>query len=110
MAAKIKKGDTVEVIAGADKGARGKVLEVFPDENKVRVEGVRIQKRHIKAGSRQSMPQGGILDRPGKIHLSNVRFYSSKLERSVRVGFEKKEDGSKVRVARGSENAGTELD
>ena len=109
MAAKIKKGDTVEVIAGADKGARGMVLKVLADENKVVVEGVRIQKRHIKAGSRQSMPQGGILDKPGKIHISNVRLFSSKLDAGVRVGFEIKDDGSKVRVARGEHN-GTELD
>jgi large subunit ribosomal protein L24 len=107
--AKIKKGDTVVVIAGKDKGATGKVLEVFPGENKVKVEGVNVQKRHVKAGSRQSMPQGGILDRPGKIHISNVRFFSSKVDAAVRVGFEVK-DGKKVRVARGKGHAGTELD
>ncbi len=109
MAAKIKKGDMVEVIAGKDKGKRGHVLRVLPSENRVVVEGVNIQKRHIKAGSRQSMPQGGILDKPGKIHISNVRFYSTKIDKGVRVGFEKKEDGTKVRVARG-ESSGTELD
>ena len=109
MAAKIKKGDTVEVIAGKDKGKRGRVLEVLVDESRVVVEGVNIQKRHIRAGSRQSMPQGGILDKPGKIHISNVRFFSTKLDKAVRVGFEKKDDGTKVRVARG-ESSGTELD
>ena len=109
MAAKIKKGDMVEVIAGKDKGKRGHVLDVLPDEDRVVVEGVNIQKRHIRAGSRQSMPQGGILDKPGKIHISNVRFYSTKLDAGVRVGFEVKEDGSKVRVARG-EKSGSELD
>lgn len=108
MAAKIKKGDEVEVLAGKDKGARGKVLQVLPDH--VVVEGVNIQKRHVKSGARQSMPQGGILDRPGKIHISNVRLYSSKLERGVRVGFEVLEDGSKVRVARGRTGGGTQLD
>ncbi len=110
MAAKIKKGDTVEVTAGKNKGDRGKVLQVFPKDGKLIVEGVNIQKRHVKAGARQSMPQGGILDRPGKIDISNVRFYSSKLERAVRVGFKTLEDGSKVRVARGREANGTELD
>jgi large subunit ribosomal protein L24 len=109
MAAKIKKGDQVEVIAGKDKGKRGRVLEVLPDQDRVVVEGVNIQKRHIRAGSRQSMPQGGILDRPGKIHISNVKFYSTKLDSAVRVGFEVKEDGTKVRVARG-EKSGTELE
>ncbi len=109
MAAKIKKGDMVEIIAGKDKGKRGRVLDVFPDLDRVVVEGVNIQKRHIRAGSRQSMPQGGILDRPGKIHISNVRYYSSKLDKGIRVGFTTKDDGTKVRVARGEDN-GTELD
>lgn len=110
MAAKIKKGDMVEVTTGKDKGTRGRVLEVFPSEDRVIVEGVNVQKRHIRPGSRQSLPQGGILDRPGKIHVSNVRFHSESLGASVRVGFEVKDDGSKVRVARGGEHAGTELD
>ena len=107
--AKIKKGDTVEVIAGKDKGARGKVLSIGKDDRIV-VEGVNIQKRHIKAGARQSIPQGGILDRPGPIHISNVRLWSDKLEKSVRVGFEIDSDGHKKRVARGQGVAGTALD
>ncbi len=110
MAAKIKKGDTVEVIAGKDRGAKGKVLEVLVKEDRVIVEGVNIQKRHVKAGARQSMPQGGILDRPGKIHISNVRLHSDKLDRGVRVGFDVLKDGSKVRVARGRDVGGTQLD
>ncbi|MEL7369063.1 MAG: 50S ribosomal protein L24 [Myxococcota bacterium] len=110
MAAKIKKGDMVEVIAGKDKGATGQVLEVFPSESRVIVEGVNIQKRHIKAQARPSMPEGGIIDRPGKIHVSNVRFYSSKLEKGVRVGFQLNSNGSKVRVARGRNNNETALD
>ncbi len=110
MAAKIKKGDTIEVITGKDKGATGEVLEVLTQENRVIVEGVNIQKRHVKAGARQSTPQGGILDTPGKIHISNVRLYSDKLNRGVRVGFEVLKDGSKVRVARGADVGGTQLD
>ncbi|MEM7679135.1 MAG: 50S ribosomal protein L24 [Myxococcota bacterium] len=110
MAAKIKKGDMVEVIAGKDKGATGQVLEVFPAEHRVIVEGVNIQKRHIKAQARPSMPEGGIIDRPGKIHVSNVRFYSSKLEKGVRVGFKINSNGAKVRVARGRDNQETALD
>jgi large subunit ribosomal protein L24 len=110
MAAKVKKGDLVEVITGKNKGQKGKVLEVFGDEDRVIVEGVNVQKRHVKAGARQSMPQGGILDRPGKIHVSNVRLYSDKLEKGVRVGFKVLEDGSKVRVARGRNAGDTVLD
>lgn len=110
MAAKIRKGDMVEVIAGRDKGARGTVLEVLRRENRLIVEGVNMIKRHVKAGARQSMPQGGILERAGKIHVSNVRLWSEKLERGVRVGFETLDDGSKVRVVRGGEGSGTRLD
>lgn len=106
---KIKKGDTVQVMAGADKGKRGKVLQVFPKEGKVRVEGVFVHKKHLKPGVSQRMPNGGIVDRPGKIDISNVQFYSEKLGKAVRVGILTKDDGSKVRVARGS-GEGIELD
>ena len=105
---KIKKGDLVEVISGRNKGEKGRVLEVFLTEQKVRVEGIFVQKRHVKAGARQNMPSGGILDRPGKIHISNVRLWSDKLEKGVRVGFEKK-NGEMVRVARGRKGSGTEV-
>ncbi|MGF1509653.1 MAG: 50S ribosomal protein L24 [Myxococcota bacterium] len=110
MAAKIKKGDTVLVVSGKDRGTRGKVLEVFPGEDRVIVEGVNIQKRHVKPGSKQSMPQGGILERPGKIHVSNVKFWSESLGSGVRVGFQVDEEGRKVRVARGTDHAETPLD
>jgi large subunit ribosomal protein L24 len=110
MPQKIKKGDLVEVISGRNKGEKGKVLEVLAAEDKIRVEGVFIQKRHVKAGARQNMPSGGILDKPGKIHISNVRLYSEKLDKGVRVGFKKLEDGNLVRVARGRNVNGTELD
>ena len=107
---KIKKGDLVEVIAGRDKGKRGKVLDVFISEGKIRVDQVFIQKRHLKAGANQKLPNGGIIDKPGKIDISNVKFYSEKLGRPVRVGFAVREDGSKVRVARGKHGEAVELD
>lgn len=107
---KLRKGDTVEVIAGRDKGKRGKILEIFPEDGKVRVEGVFVQKRHLKPGSNARMPNGGILDRPGRISASNVRFYSDKLGKAVRVGFKVKDNGEKVRVARGLDNKEAELD
>ena len=110
MAAKIRKGDTVLVIAGKDKGSRGKVLEVDPAEDRVVVEGVNIHKRHVAPGSRQSLPQGGILDRPAPIQISNVQLWSEKLAAAVRVGFQVDGEGNKIRVARGGEHAGTELD
>lgn len=108
MAAKLKKGDLVEVIVGKDRGARGKIMEI--DGDRVRVEGIAIQKRHVKAGTRQSLPQGGIIDRPGLIHRSNVRLYSEKLGRGVRVGFKVLEGGEKVRVARGRAGESKVLD
>jgi large subunit ribosomal protein L24 len=110
MAAKVKKGDTVMVIAGRDKGTRGKVLEVFPADDKIIVEGVNVQKRHVRPGTRQNMPQGGILERPGKIHVSNVKIWSEALGAAVRVGFEIDDQGNKNRVVRGGEHAGTQLD
>lgn len=110
MAAKIKTGDTVEVITGRDAGARGKVLEVHPDEDRITVEGVNVQKVHVRPGTRQNMPQGGIMERPGKIHVSNVRFYSERLGAAVRVGFQVDENGNKTRVARGGAHAGQPVD
>jgi len=110
MAAKIKKGDTVEVTTGRDKGKRGVVLSVYPTEDRVVVEGVNVQKRHVKANVRPTLPEGGILERPGKIHISNVRLFSKELDRGVRVGFQVAEDGKKTRVARSRTGGGTELD
>lgn len=107
---KIKKGDTIQVIAGRDKGKRGKVLKVFPDEGKLQVEGVMVHKRHMRAGANQSLPNGGIIERPSKINISNVKFYSEKLGMPVRVGFEKNDSGELVRGARGSKGNGAELD
>ena len=67
----IKKGDTVEVITGNDKGATGTVLEVIPSKDRIIVEGVRMQKKHQKPT--QENQDGGIVDREGPIHISNVR-------------------------------------
>lgn len=107
---KIKKGDTVEVITGKDKGKRGKVLELYASEGKLKIEGVAVQKRHLKAGANQKIPNGGIIDKPAKVDISNVKFYSEKLGKAVRVGIEVREDGSKVRVARGRHGERTPLD
>jgi len=83
---KIKKGDTVVVLAGRDKGKSGEVLKAFPRESKVIVQGVNMIKRHTKPSTTQ---QGGIVEREAKIHVSNVAFADPK-------------DGKKVRVARRS--------
>ena len=101
MAARIRKGDRVVVISGADRGKRGEVLQVLPKEDRAVVQGVSIAKRHTKAqGATQP---GGIIEREATIHLSNVMLVDPKTDKPTRVGFRVIEgsDGarSKVRVA-----------
>ena len=90
---KIKKGDTVRVIAGVDKGKEGKVLAV--KDGKVKVEGINKVKMHIKPN--QSNPQGGIVNQEAPIDISNVMLVVD--GKATRVGFEVR-DGKKVRVAK----------
>jgi len=71
MRIRIKKNDTVEVIAGEDKGKQGRVLAVFPDKGRVLVEGVNMIKRHTKPN--QQNTQGGIIEKEAPIHVSNVK-------------------------------------
>jgi large subunit ribosomal protein L24 len=99
--AKIKKGDTVLVIAGKDKGLTGKVLEVEKDDSRVIVEGVNRVKRHTQqTESERGVKQGGILTIEAPIHLSNVMLVED--NKGVRVGFRKDENGKNVRVSRRS--------
>lgn len=99
MAAKIKKGDRVIVLAGKDKGRQGQVLRVLPKEDRVVVAGVNMIKRHTRPS--QSDPQGGIKNREAALHISNVAFVDPKSGEPTRVGF-RIEDGKKVRVAKKS--------
>ena len=92
---KIKKGDTVVVIAGKDKGAKGKVLKVLVERDRVIVEGVNKVKRHSKPTPKS---QGGILEKEMSIHVSNVMLLDSKTDKPTRVRNEIK-DGKKVRVS-----------
>jgi large subunit ribosomal protein L24 len=103
---RIKKGDTVEVIAGKHKSKRGKVLEVLSDKDRVRIEGVATLKRHMKPGRFRKTPQGGIVEMDGTVHISNVLPIDPKTDKPTRVGFEMRGD-KKVRVARPS---GTPID
>ncbi|WP_425999906.1 50S ribosomal protein L24 [Caulobacter sp. DWR1-3-2b1] len=96
MAAKIKKGDRVVVLAGKDKGKQGAVSEVRPKENRVIVEGVNLVQRHTKAT--QADPQGGIKSKEAALHVSNVAIVDSN-GKPTRVGF-KIEGDKKVRVAK----------
>jgi large subunit ribosomal protein L24 len=96
---KIKKGDQVQVIAGRDKGKRGKVLRVDRKAGRIVVEHVNMVKRHTKANAR-STAQGGIIEREGGIAIANVALVSPDSGRPSRVGFKVLEDGRKVRVAK----------
>jgi large subunit ribosomal protein L24 len=99
--AKIKKNDQVVVIAGRDKGKRGRVLEVLPALAKVKVEGVGMMKRHQKANP-QSNRGGGIIDKEAYINISNVQLIDPQSGKPTRVKYQKEADGSKVRVAASS--------
>ena len=79
----VKRGDEVVVIAGSEKGRRGKVISVLPDRNRVLVEGVKMIKRHAKRS--QQHPQGAIVEKEGSIHASNVMLASNFDSRRVRV-------------------------
>jgi large subunit ribosomal protein L24 len=100
MAAKIRKGDKVQVLTGKDKGKRGEVLRVLPTENRAVVQGVNVATHHTKP---KGMGQpGGIERREAAIQLSNLAVIDPKSDKPTRVGFKVLEDGKKVRVAKAS--------
>ena len=99
MAAKIKKGDKVVVIAGKDKGKTGDVLQVIVAENRVVVSGINVAKRHTKA---QGANEGGIIAKNMPIHISNVQLRDPKSGKPTRVGFKTLDGGKKARVAKRS--------
>ena len=92
---KIKKGDEVIVLAGKDKGKRGNVLRVRPDDRVV-VEGVNVAKKHQKPNPQLGTP-GGIVEKEMPLHVSNVAVYNPATGKADRVGFKVLEDGRKVR-------------
>jgi large subunit ribosomal protein L24 len=96
MAAKIKKGDRVVVLAGKDKGRQGDVVRVFPKESRLVVGGLNLVQRHTKPT--QGDPQGGIKSKEAPMHVSNVAIVDSK-GKPTRVGF-RVEGDKKVRVAK----------
>ena len=83
---KLRKGDTVIVIAGSDKGKTGEILQVLSSENKVIVEGINVVTKHVKPS--QSDPEGGIITREAPIDASNVAYYDSKAKAAVKLGYE----------------------
>ena len=108
MARHIRKGDLVVVIAGKHKGQTGKVLEIVTRNDRVRIEGVNTVKRHLKPGRDPKVPQGGIIEKFGTIHISNVLPVDPGTKKPTRVGVKTLEDGRKVRVAKKSGETLTE--
>ena len=96
---KLRRDDTVEVLAGKDKGKRGKVREVRPDVQRVVVADVNVAKRHIKPG-RSTARQAGIVDIEAPIHVSNLAVVCTKCDRPTRVGTRLLDDGSKARFCK----------
>lgn len=94
----IRKDDFVEVITGKDKGKRGKVLRVHTAEGRIVIEKINMIKRHTRPG--RITQQGGIIEREGKIHASNVMLVCTNCDRPIRIGKKILENGQKVRVCR----------
>ena len=101
MRIRLRKNDTVEVIAGRDAGKRGKVLQVIPEKNRVIVQGVAFIKRHTRPNPQKNI-KGGIVDREAPVHVSNVSPIDPESDRPTRVGTKVLGDGQRVRVARRS--------
>ena len=99
---KVKKGDTVQVIAGKDKGAKGKVIQAYPDRDRVLVEGVNRIKKHTRISQNQRGAQsGGIVTQEAAIHVSNVMVVGSD-GKPTRVGKKVTDEGKRVRVSKRS--------
>ena len=93
---KIKKGDTVQVITGNERGKSGRVIKIFPKKDKIVVEGLNMVKKHARPT--QENPQGEILEKEALIHISNVMFIAG--DKPTRIGFKTLEDGRKVKYAK----------
>jgi len=107
MAARIKKGDTVVVIAGRDKGRTGEVIEIRRAEGRALVRGVNIVKRHQRQSATQ---EGGIISKEAPIHLSNIAFADPKDGKPTRVGFKFVGEGSARKKVRLAKRSGVEID
>jgi large subunit ribosomal protein L24 len=107
MAAKIKKGDKVIVLAGRDRGRSGEVIEVRPDDARALVRGINMVKRHQKQTAQQ---EGGIIAKEATIHLSNLALADPKDGKPTRVGFKFVGDGEDRRKVRVAKRSGVEID
>lgn len=104
---KVQKNDMVLVISGDDRGKKGKVLKVFPNQNRIIVEGVNLTKRHSRPT--QQLPQGGIVEKEAPIHISNVKVIAPKSNIPTRIGVRRLKDGSKVRYCKHPDCGGEEI-
>tara|TARA_Y100000590_G_scaffold116274_2_gene132700 strand:- start:645 stop:962 length:318 start_codon:yes stop_codon:yes gene_type:complete len=95
---KLKKGDTVIITAGKDKGKKGEVMKVIDDENLV-VSNINLAKKHIK-GNPNKGQDGGIIEREMPIHISNIMIFNPLTKKGDRVGFKKLDTGKNVRIFR----------
>src|SRR3989344_8617643 len=99
---KLKKGDSVIVISGKDKGKNAKVLKVFPDREKMLVDGVAVKKMHRRP--RKSGQKGEVVSAPSPIHISNVMLYCKHCGKGTRAGFQELEAGKKIRICKKCKN------
>jgi len=93
----VKKGDTVQIITGREKGKTGKVLTIIKDKNRVVVEKMNMVKKHQRPDAKG---KGGVVEKEGSIHMSNLMLMCNKCNTGVRIGFKKLEDGKKVRICK----------
>ncbi len=100
----VRKNDNVVVMAGRDRGKRGRVLKVFPDRNRVVIEGVNFIKRHTRPNPRANV-KGGIVEREASVHASNVQIVCPECGVPTRIGRQLLGDGRKVRVCRKCDGA-----
>ena len=94
----VRKGDQVKVITGNERGKEGEVLQVLVKQDRILVRGINFTKRHQRPTARQR--EGGIIEREGSIHVSNVLVICPECDRPTRVGFRSTDDGAKMRVCR----------
>lgn len=99
---KIRKGDTIQIISGKDRGKSGKVLKVFPKEEKILVEGVALRKKHQRP--RRARQKGEIVTMPAPVHASNAMLFCKNCNRGVRAGYQCLDDGSKARICKRCKN------
>ncbi|MBX7240630.1 MAG: 50S ribosomal protein L24 [Bacteroidia bacterium] len=98
----IKKGDTVKVLSGDDRGKSGRVLRVFPKKMKAIVEGCRLVSKHVKPNVNPDNPKGGVIEQEAPIHVSNLMVLDPKTNKPTRTSRTKNEKGFSVRVSKKS--------